>query len=149
MPWGVAVDAADHIYVADWRNDRLLVFDAAGRDLAIIGTAGTEDGQVRRPAGLCIDSVGNLLVAAWGNERVQILQPDGTHLATLYGDATLEKWALEFIEASPDVAAKRQQVSHLEVEKRFWGAVSVRVDNADRLYVAEHSRHRLQIYERV
>ena len=54
MPWGVAVDAADHVYVADWRNDRLLVFDAADRDLAIIGTAGTEDGQVRRPAGLCI-----------------------------------------------------------------------------------------------
>ena len=66
-----------------------------------------------------------------------------------YGDATLSKWAMEFIEASPDVAAKRQRVPHPEVEKRFWGAVSVRVDSADRLYVAEHSRHRVQIYERV
>ena len=96
-----------------------------------------------------MDSVGNLIVADWGNERVQILHPDGIHLATLYGEATLSKWGLEFLDASPDVVAKRQRVAHPEVEKRFWGAVSVRVDSADRLYVAEHSRHRVQIYQRV
>jgi len=88
-------------------------------------------------------------VADWGNERVQILQPDGTHLATLLGDATLSKWAQEFLEASPDVVAKRQSAADLEAEKRFWGAVSVRVDSTGRLYVVEHSRHRIQIYERV
>jgi DNA-binding beta-propeller fold protein YncE len=149
MPWGVAVDAADQVYVADWRNDRLQVFDAAGRYLATIGVSGPGDGEFRRPAGLCIDDAGHLIVADWGNERVQILQPDGTHLATLYGDATLSKWAREFIAASPDVAAKRQQAADLEAEKRFWGAVSVRVDGVGRLYIAEHSRHRIQIYERI
>ena len=149
MPWGVAVDAADHVYVADWRNDRLQVFDAEGRCLATIGSSGTGDGQFRRPAGLSIDRAGHIIVADWGNERVQILRPDGGHLATLHGDATLSKWAQEFIEASPDVAAKRQTAADLEAEKRFWGAVSVRVDRAGRLYVAEHSRHRIQIYERV
>ena len=87
-------------------------------------------------------------MADWGNERVQILRPDGVHLATLHGDATLSKWARDFIEASPDVAAKRQSAADLEAEKRFWGAVSVRVDDAGRLYVVEHSRHRIQIYER-
>jgi hypothetical protein len=95
------------------------------------------------------DSVGNVIVADLGNERVQIVRPDGTHLATLYGDATLSKWVMAFIEASPDVAAKRHRVPHPEVEKRFWGAMSVRIDSADRLYVAEHSRHRVQMYERV
>lgn len=149
MPWGLAVDASDNVYVADWRNDRLQVFDAQGQHLAILGTAGPEDGQFRRPAGLCIDHAGQVIVADWGNERVQILHADGTHLATLYGEATLSKWAREFIEASPDVAAKRQNVQHPEIEKRFWGAVSVRVDQADRLYIAEHSRHRVQIYERL
>lgn len=90
---------------------------------------------------------GHIIVADWGNERVQILQPDGTHLATLYGDATLSKWAVEFLEASPDVVAKRHSAANLEQEKRFWGAVSVRVDHAGRLYVTEHSRHRVQIYQ--
>ncbi len=149
MPWGVAVDTADNIYVADWRNDRLQVFDTEGRSLATIGSSGTGDGQFRRPAGISIDSAGHIIVADWGNERVQILRPDGTHLATLYSDATLSKWAREFIEASPDVAAKRQHAADLAAEKHFWGAVSVRVDDTGRLYIAEHSRHRIQIYERV
>ena len=148
MPWGVAVDAADHVYVSDWRNDRLQVFDADGRYLATIGSSGVGADQFRRPAGISIDGAGHIIVADWGNERVQLLRPDGVHLATLHGDATLSKWARDFIEASPDVAAKRQSAADLEAEKRFWGAVSVRVDDADRLYVVEHSRHRIQIYER-
>jgi DNA-binding beta-propeller fold protein YncE len=148
MPWGVAVDAADLVYVSDWRNDRVQVFDPEGGYLTTIGSLGTGEGEFHRPAGICIDRDGNIIVADWGNERVQILRPDGTHLATLYRDATLSKWAREFIEASPDVAAKRQRGVNLEDEKRFWGAVSVRVDAGGRLYVAEHSRHRIQIYER-
>jgi DNA-binding beta-propeller fold protein YncE len=148
MPWGVAVDATNKVYVADWRNDRLQVFDAEGLYLATIGSSGPGNGQFRRPAGISIDGAGNIIVADWGNERVQILGPDGAHLATLHGDATLSKWALEFIKASPDVAAKRQVAADLEAEKRFWGAVSVRVDGTGRLYIAEHSRHRIQIYER-
>jgi DNA-binding beta-propeller fold protein YncE len=149
MPWGVAVDASDHVYVTDWRNDRLQVFDAEGRHLATIGSSGAGAGQFRRPAGLSIDRAGNIIVADWGNQRVQILRPDGAHLATLHGQATLSKRAREFIEASPDVAAKRRIATDLEAEKRFWGAVSVRVDGTGRLYMAEHSRHRIQIYERV
>jgi len=149
MPWGVAVDASDNVYVADWRNDRLQVFDPEGRSLATIGSSGTDAGQFRRPAGISIDSARNIIVADWGNERVQILRPDGAHLATLYGDATLSRWAREFIEASPDVAAKRQSAGNLAAEKYFWGPVSVRVDGRGRLYVVEHSRHRIQIYERL
>jgi DNA-binding beta-propeller fold protein YncE len=149
MPWGIAVDAGDNVYVSDWRNDRLQVFDAEGRYLTTIGSSGTGDGQFRRPAGISIDRTEHIIVADWGNERVQILRPDGVHVATLHGDATLSKWAQEFIEASPDVAAKRQSAADLEAEKCFWGPVSVRVDGTGRLYVAEHSRHRIQIYERV
>jgi DNA-binding beta-propeller fold protein YncE len=148
MPWGVAVDAVGQVYVSDWRNDRLQVFDADGHDVATIGSSGTQDGQFQRPAGLSIDGAGHIIVADWGNERVQILDPDGRHLATLYGDATLSRWAHDFIAASPDVAAKRQKATDLEAEKRFWGPVSVRTDEAGRLYVVEHSRHRIQIYER-
>lgn len=149
MPWGVAVDAADNVYVTDWRNDRLQVFDPTGHSLAILGASGTADGQFRRPTGISMDGAGNVIVADWGNERVQILRPDGTHLATLTGDATLSKWAREFLAASPEVAAKRQLAADLTPEKYFWGAVSVRTDAAGRLYVAEHSRHRVQIYQRV
>src|SRR5919109_141281 len=148
-PNSMVLDAHGRLLISDeWRHD-VQCFDQDGTLIHRWGGPGTADGHFNRPAGLSIDHAGHIIVADWGNERVQILRPDGAHLATLHGDATLSKWAREFIEASPDVAAKRQSAADLEAEKRFWGAVSVRVDGTGRLYVAEHSRHRLQIYKRV
>ena len=34
-----------------------------------------------------------------------------------------------------------------QTEPVFWGPVSVKIDAKDRLYVTEHSRHRIQVYE--
>jgi DNA-binding beta-propeller fold protein YncE len=148
MPWGVALDAAGDVYVADWRNDRVQKFDPNGRHLVTFGSCGDADGQFKRPAGLAVDRDGNVIVADWGNDRVQILRPDGSHLATLTGEATLSRWGREFLESSPDVVALREVAADLEPEKRFWGVVSVRLDGEGRLYTVEHSRHRVQIYER-
>ena len=53
------------------------------------------------------------------------------------------------LEATLEELLHPKQAPDLEVEKLFWGAVPVRVDGTCRLYVAEHSRHRIQIYERV
>jgi hypothetical protein len=52
-------------------------------------------------------------------------------------------------EATPEELLHPEQAPDFEVEKRFWGAVSVRVDGTGQLYVAQHSRHRIQIYKRV
>jgi hypothetical protein len=52
-------------------------------------------------------------------------------------------------EAALEELLHPEQVPDLEAEKRFWGAVSVRVDGTSWLYVAEHSRYRIHIYERV
>jgi hypothetical protein len=145
---GLACDAAGNIIVVDAGNHRLQKFDPEGRFLMKWGSFGSGAGQLNMPWGVAVDATDHVYVADWGNERVQILRPDGAHLATLRGDATVSKWAREFIEASPEVAAKRQSAADLEAEKRFWGAVSVRIDGTGRLYVAEHSRHRIQVYER-
>jgi hypothetical protein len=80
---------------------------------------------------------------------MQILRPDGTHLAMLLGKATLSKRAQKFLEANPDVAAKRQIAANPEAEKRFGDVDSVRVAGTGRLYVTESSQHRVQIYEHV
>lgn len=53
------------------------------------------------------------------------------------------------LEAALEELLHPEQAPDLEAEKPFWGAVSVRVDSTGRLYVADHSRHRIQIYERV
>ena len=162
MPWGLC--AADgHVYVADWRNDRIQKFTGDGTFVASFGSPGGGDGQFSRPSGVAVDTDGNIYVADWGNERVQVLGADGSFRQLLRGQATLSKWAQEFFEVNPDEKETREISDltptlppHIEspylissqTEPYFWGPVSVAVDAANRLYVAETNRHRLQVYQR-
>ena len=63
--------------VADWRNDRVQKFDADGSHIATIGSPGSGEGELYRPAGVTVDEDGNLYIADWGNHRVQILDCGG------------------------------------------------------------------------
>ena len=163
LPWGATVDSAGDVYVADWRNDRVQKFTSDGEFIAAYGESGDGDGQFHRPSSVAVTSDGLICVADWGNERVQILDSDGSHRQTLYGEATLSKWAEEWLLVNPDEYDARK-ASELDVgelpehlrtayhtasqtEPIFWGPVSVKLDARDRLYVTEHSRHRIQIYE--
>ena len=162
-PWGVALDVQSNVYVADWRNDRIQKFTGAGEFLAAFGESGEGEGQFNRPSSVAVDEDGLIYVADWGNERVQILNPDGSFHTMLHGEATLSKWALEWLDANPDEfqARKRSDLlvkelpAHLrtpyhtasQTEPLFWGPVSVKLDAGGRLYVTEHSRSRIQIYD--
>ena len=164
MPWGVTLDSQGNVFVADWRNDRVQKFTPEGGFLASYGESGQGDGQFNRPSSVAVDSDGYIYVADRGNERVQMLRPDGGHLVTLRGQATLSKWAEEFLEVNPDEAETRaisNLTPHLpphlntpslvswQTESLFWGPTSVKLDYDSRLFVTESSRHRLQIYRRV
>ncbi len=163
MPWGVGLDNNGHVYVADWRNDRIQRFTSDGQYVAAIGESGSSDGQLSRPSGVCVDSDGYVYVADWGNERVQLFDADGNFVQTLRGQATLSKWAQDFMSVNPDESNTREMSNlvpelppHLDtpylvssqIEPYFWGPVSVRLDGEERLYVTESNRHRVQIYQR-
>lgn len=163
LPWGATVGSDGHVYVADWRNDRIQKFTPDGEFLAAYGESGDGEGQLHRPSSVAVDARGSIHVADWGNERVQVLDPDGAFQQMLYGEATLSKWAEEWLEVNLDEYDARKQSdllvkdlpAHLrtpyhtasQTEPIFWGPVSVKLDSEDRLYVTEHSRHRIQIYE--
>ena len=164
LPWGLTIDQHRNVLVADWRNDRVQIFDSCGNHLRTIGTTGSDEQKLKRPSGVAVNSEGTIYVADWGNERVQAFDPEGTHLFTLMGEATLSKWAIDFFSSNPDEMATRKTAdliselpSHLnspyhrssQTEPYFWGPVSVRTDDQDRLYVVESNRHRIQIYEPV
>ena len=163
LPWGICVDEQDDVYVADWRNDRIQQFDSEGRFLRIIGETGSGEGQLSRPSSVAVARDGRVIVADWGNERVQIFGKDGQFDSILQGQATLSKWAIEWLDVNRDELNARQTSdleiktlpSHLntpyhrasQTEHIFWGPVSVKIDREQRLYVTEHSRHRIQIYQ--
>lgn len=163
LPWGVAVDTQGQVYVADWRNDRIQKFTADGQFLASFGEPGQGEGQLHRPSGVAVDSEGYIYVADWGNERVQVLGPDGSFQLLLRGQATLSKWAEEYFASNPEEWAVRtisnltpSLPAHLhtpyhissQTEAYFWGPVAVTLDRAQRLYVPETNRHRVQIYQK-
>jgi DNA-binding beta-propeller fold protein YncE len=163
LPWGVAVDFQGNVYVADWRNDRIQKFSPDGEFLAGFGESGEGDGQFYRPSAVAVDREGYIYVADWGNERVQVLGPDGGFQLKLRGQATLSRWAEEFLAVNPDEKKTREMSNlvpqlppHLntphhissQTEPYFWGPVSVKLDGSGRLYVTETNRHRVQVYQR-
>lgn len=147
MPWGLVVDDEGAVYVADWRNDRIQKFRHDGTFVMQFGTSGSGDGQFNRPTGVAVDPHGDIYVADWGNDRVQLFNADGRYLDKFLGDATLSRMARAYVLANPKPLRLRE-MAHLEPQKRFHGPVSVRVDSAMRMYVADCGPHRIQIYQK-
>ncbi len=163
MPWGLTLDTAGNVYVADWRNDRVQKFTKDGQHLATYGSSGTGEGEFSRPSAVAVDSEGYIYVADWGNERVLLLDSDGKFVQSLRGQATLSKWAQDFMSVNPDEYNTRQIANlvpdlpdHLDTpylisaqtEPYFWGPVSLRLDPEEKLFVVEANRHRIQVYQR-
>ena len=150
--------------MADWRNDRIQKLSPDGEPIMQLGDPGEEPGQLQRPAGVAVTDDGYIAVADWGNERVQIFDSEGRFVRLMQGQATLSKWAEDFLAANPDEAGTRamsdltpELPDHLQskyhvasqTEPYFWGPTSVNFDSEGRLYVTESARHRFQVYERV
>ena len=115
LPWGVTVDANGNVYVADWGNDRIEKFSASGEFHATFGHSGDGDGEFYRPSGVAVDQDGFIYVADWGNERVQVLDRAGGFVTSVMGDATLSKWAENFLNVNVEEGAARSR-ANLEPE---------------------------------
>ena len=163
LPWGVTLDGNNNVYVADWGNDRIQKFSTQGDCLASYGASGIADGEFQRPSSVAVDGEGYIYVADWGNERVQVLDPQGGFVMKMRGEATLSKWAANFLSVNEEEGAARARanldpkieyfvdVPHEEsshIEKFFWSPVSVKLDRAGTLFVTESNRHRIQVYKR-
>jgi len=163
LPWGVTLDGKNNVYVADWGNDRIQKFSPQGDCLASYGASGIADGEFQRPSSVAVDGEGYIYVADWGNERVQVLDPQGGFVMKMRGEATLSKWAANFLSVNEEEGAARARanldpkieyfvdVPHEEsshIEKFFWSPVSVKLDRAGTLFVTESNRHRIQVYKR-
>jgi uncharacterized protein (TIGR03437 family) len=86
-PWGVAMDAAGNLYIADGSRDVVVRVDPAGRFARFAGNgipvyAGdggqAKDASLNDPERVVVDGQGNVYFSESGNHRVRKVAPDGT-----------------------------------------------------------------------
>lgn len=85
--YGIALDSAGRIYVADTYNARIVrIDDMNGTNWTSFGTYGSDVGQFNNPGGISIDAASRIYVMDTGNNRlVRMDDMDGTNWTTFSG----------------------------------------------------------------
>ena len=79
-PRGLYLGPGPLLYVADFRNHRIVIVDSTLKSIKAYGgpDKGEEVGRFHDPAAVAVDGSGILYVADTMNNRVQVLMPDGS-----------------------------------------------------------------------
>ena len=86
-PFGVAVDAAGNLYIADTFNQRIRRVDPSGTISTFAGTGifgfsgdggPAVEARLDNPTGVAVDAAGNLYIADQQNHRIRRVDPSGT-----------------------------------------------------------------------
>ncbi len=80
-PWGIDIDGSGNIYVAEYYNSRVQVFNSTMGFLTKWGSGGEGDGTFGNPTGIAVDAAGNVYVADKARHRVQKFTASGGFLA--------------------------------------------------------------------
>jgi sugar lactone lactonase YvrE len=149
-PYGIAVDAAGNLYVADCNNHRVLRFNSAASKAnganadgvlgqpnfsSNSGVIGTQNGMYW-PYGVAVDASGNLYVADAGNHRVLKF----SHAASKANGANADT-----VLGQPNFTSSGGSLS----QSRMNFPIGVAVDAAGNLYVADANNNRVLKFSRV
>ena len=135
-PYGVALDGAGNLYIAEWNNNRIRKVNSAGviSTVAGTGTAGfSGDGgaataaQLSNPQDVALDAAGNLYIADVNNNRIRKVNSAGV-ISTVAGTGTAG--------FSGDGGAATSAQLH-------WPR-GVALDGAGNLYIADNNNHRIR-----
>ncbi|XP_078657377.1 uncharacterized protein LOC144903269 [Branchiostoma floridae x Branchiostoma belcheri] len=84
FPWFIAVDdSRDLLFVTDFYDHKVFVFDLEGNLKVSFGKEGENEGELLNPSGITFDPAGNIIVVNYDNNRLQVFKADGTYLRTV------------------------------------------------------------------
>lgn len=118
-PWGVEAYQGE-IYITDYGNNRIQVFDADGKFVRKFGGSGSNaDGLFRNPEGICV-FYGEVFVCDYNGHQVQVFSTDGRFL---------RRWG-----------------SSGNGEGQLSGPIGVSVSEFGFVYVAESGNNRISVF---
>jgi len=141
-PFGIAVDSMKNIYVADFGNNRIQVFDSAGNFLFMFGSFGSGAGQFRAPFGIAVDSMKNIYVIDQNNSRIQVFDSAGI-LLFAYG------WGVDTGASMFEIctiASGCQAGINGSGAGQFHAPNSIAVDSMKNIYVTDQNNSRIQVF---
>ena len=69
-PFSISISYLGNVYIADYGNDRIDVFDKKGKFIQSIGTRGNDDGEFIAPKSVVVNAIGRMYVSDFGNNRI-------------------------------------------------------------------------------
>jgi len=136
-PYGVAVDAAGNLYIADYGNSRIRKVNSAGGTITTVAGNGigaySGDGgpgtsaSLWGPGGVAVDAAGNLYIADTMNYRIRKVSPTGV-ITTVAGNGRYKFSG----DGGPSTSAALHKPS------------GVAVDAAGNLYIADTYNNRIR-----
>ena len=129
-PYGITIDSAGNLYVADTKNHIIRRIDTSGNVTTFAGsTLGNSDGigsaaQFNQPRGITIDSTGILYVADSYNNRIRKIDTSG-NVTTIAGSTS------GYADGQGTAA-------------QFYYPSGITIDSANNLYVADTGNNRIR-----
>ena len=135
-PYGLALDGAGNLYIADFENHRIRKMNAAGNISTVAGNGAAGYGgdggqaaaaQLNYPRDLALDGAGNLYIADGGNNRIRKVDSAGV-ITTVAGDGT------------SDYGGDGGAAVDAQLDRPY----GVAADGAGNLYIADQDNERIR-----
>jgi hypothetical protein len=134
MPYGLTVDTAGNVWVADGFNGRLQRFSTDGVYQGSLGVSGTQPGEFVVPTWVTVDSNGDLLVTSTNSNPQDGTLPDGN-----------SQWVSRFTAAGAFVA--RWGGTYGEAGGQFRLPFCAVAAPGNRVFVADYYNSRVQVFD--
>jgi DNA-binding beta-propeller fold protein YncE len=153
------------VYVADYANHRIQVFDTKGNYLTKWGTYGEENGQIHKASALTVVPSGNIYLSDQFNYRIQEFTSNGTFVTAWgtkgEGDGQFLHPHVPGVDSEGNIYVSDRDLANIQKftkDGKFlmkWAEQgsedgqlskpeSVIVDSHDNIYVADFGNHRIQ-----